>query len=749
MRRVTKKRRNIKLAILLTFFGGMTIQAANNALDTVYVYADKDQVSDKFGNVATEQSYYRTGGDVTVISKKEIESKHYVTFADIIRNVPGVTVSDTGFHGGMYGGGTYTTDLQINGDGHVVILMDGRRLDNGAGNFASHQSYGNSKNTMALYLLNNLNLVDCIEVIKGPGASIYGADATGGAINIITKKGMLKSETTLDISTGSWGHHRYAIGSSGANEDGNLRYYIAANRDISGDTHYKDGLTNKNRKFIGTAWKDSNTTIRLDKDFNDSHGLSFFYNYSYDYSGMPLTAPDYRYLNNLLNDTLYHAAGGDYGWHNSDFWSKGYRNWFIYEGYLGSYTETISRNMDLTYTFKRNHGMDSFVRVFDERTTYWNNRRGRLWGLSQAKINDLISRWDTQTEIPQWSTRDREFKTGIQLQLGKQYGKHDVLGGLTYSHNKWDRIKPNDATNYFKDINGLKRDVFTAYVQDKIHPNDKWEVTPAIRYDNYGNYSIGTFSGKNKKEIGKYSHASLMFSTQYLITPSFSTYFSWAQVNRSLGSADFSQTFEVLKNEKGNAYNFGFKKFTNRIVFDVNYSYIDMSNAIGQYSVVDAKGKVATRAINAMQEKRAINLGLHQKLSERWKIGLSYSYVHDKFSGKHVTVDPDVGTSVDVLINSIRPVNKYNVDIEYKVGNFDVNFNTAIYSGMNTKYFTNNRFIVSRLSGNYRFNDNLSMYVVADNLFNESWENKYYSLCNIGAFPQVGRNFMIGVKYEF
>lgn len=322
-------------------------------------------------------------------------------------------------------------------------------------------------------------------------------------------------------------------------------------------------------------------------------------------------------------------------------------------------------------------------------------------------------------------------------------------GGFTYSHNKWDRINPNDATNYFKDINSLKRDIFTAYVQDKMHITPKWEITPAVRYDHYGDYSIGTFSGKDEKDIGSYSHTSLMLSTQYLLTPSVSTYFSWAQVNRPLGSADFSQNFEKLENEKGNAYNIGLKKFLNHTVFDINYSYLDMSNAIGQYSVVGADGKVSNKAINAEQKKKAFNMGLTHKFSDHWTTSVSYSYVHDKFSGKNVKVDPDTGTSVDVLINAIRPTNKYNVDIGYKTGKFDANFNTAIYSGLSKKYFTNNRFVVNRISANYQFNENLGMYVVIDNLFNQGWENKYYALCNIGAFPQIGRNFMIGAKYKF
>lgn len=750
-----KKTCAVLAALCVTSYAGVSIGASKTTdaglatyyLENVTVYGDGKY--DKFGNEVTAQSYYRTGGDVSVIAREEIERKHYKSLAEAIKTVPGVLISDTGFHGGMYGGGTYTSEVQINGDGHVVILLDGRRLDNGASNFAGHSSYGNSKNVMAMYLLNNMDLVEQIEVIKGPGASVYGSDATGGAINIITRRGSLQPRSAVDIGTGSWGRHYYAVNTSGSANQGKLRYYIAANQDRGGSTHYKDGLTGVNRKFIGTDFKDTNVTVKIDNDFDKTHRLSFLYNYSYDRSGMPLTAPDYRHLSNLLDDTLYHAAGGDYGWHNSDFWERGYRNWFIYEGLLGSYTETIAKNFSLTYVFANDRHMESFVRIFDEWTSYWNNRRGRLWGLPQSRISWLLEHWDTQTEIPQWSTRDREFMRGIQLQLGKHWGKHDVLFGALMTHSKWDRINPNAATNYFRDINSIKRNNFSAYVQDKIHVTDNWEVTPAFRYDHYGDYSIGTISGNNVSKSGKYSHGSLILSSQYLIDPSATIYASWAQVNRPLWSADFSSTFEKLNNEKGNAYNLGIRKVYRGFAFDVNYSYIDMSNAIGQYSVVGPNGKVSNRAINAVQKKRAINLGLHKKISDTWSVGMTYSYVHDDFKGKNVTVDPDTGTSVNVLVNSIRPVNKYGVDIGYRKDRFNADFSTMIYSGMNRRYFTDRRFIVSRLSMNYKMDDQLSVYAVVDNVFNEAWENKYYALCSIGAFPQSGRSFMFGVKYDF
>ena len=62
------------------------------SLDPVYVVgAHKVLDSDKFGNIITEQSYYRTGGDVEVVNRKEIEDHHYNSISEAIKSIPGVT----------------------------------------------------------------------------------------------------------------------------------------------------------------------------------------------------------------------------------------------------------------------------------------------------------------------------------------------------------------------------------------------------------------------------------------------------------------------------------------------------------------------------------------------------------------------------------------------------------------------------------------------------------------------------------
>ena len=156
-------------------------------LDTMVVEADA--IKNKFGDTITEQSYYRTGGDVKVITREEIEKRHYTDITEAIKRIPGVTFQNCGYRGGEYGFNSYNNSMAINGDTRVIILVDGRRVDR----------------TMAdLNQIINVEAIDKIEVIKGPGASVYGADATGGVINIITRKHYDKNQGTISASVGNF-----------------------------------------------------------------------------------------------------------------------------------------------------------------------------------------------------------------------------------------------------------------------------------------------------------------------------------------------------------------------------------------------------------------------------------------------------------------------------------------------------------------------------------------------------------------
>lgn len=242
---------------LTACFGGISTYAAHDenlnvyTLDTVVVEADKTK--NKFGDTITEQSYYRTGGDVKVITREELDKRHYTDVTEAIKRIPGITFQNPGYRGGEYGYQFYNNGISINGDTRVVVLVDGRRVDNAASSRIDSSSAAGSKSTgVNLDQVTNMENVDKIEVIKGPGASVYGDDATGGVINIITRKGGRDSQGSIDLATGSWKKHHYAINYSGsAGNDQSWHYFISANRDMSGDTKYHDAFSDTDGRLEG------------------------------------------------------------------------------------------------------------------------------------------------------------------------------------------------------------------------------------------------------------------------------------------------------------------------------------------------------------------------------------------------------------------------------------------------------------------------------------------------------------------
>lgn len=281
-------------------------------LDTMVVEADA--VKNKFGDTITEQSYYRTGGDVKVITRQEIEKRHYTDVTEAIKRIPGVYFQNPGYRGnGEYGWLPSQNGVSINGDTRVVFLVDGRRVDNLVSEkFGSNSKSGSKATGTNIDQIVNMENVDKIEVIKGPGAAQYGSDATGGVINIITRKGGTEGKGSIDVSTGSWHKHKYSLNYSGsAGSDNSWHYFVSANRDMSQDTKYKDGITGATGELFGSRWKEDGANIRVDKDFNDKQNLKIWYNFKEGKDGYPLTVPAMKYMNTKdWNATVFRQVVG-------------------------------------------------------------------------------------------------------------------------------------------------------------------------------------------------------------------------------------------------------------------------------------------------------------------------------------------------------------------------------------------------------------------------------------------------------
>ena len=124
---------------------------------------------------------------VTIIDRKTIEERGYVTLVDALSAVPGLRVVQSGGPGSQ-------TSVFIRGtnSNHVLVLRDGIPV-NDPGDPGGAFNFG----------IDTLEDVERIEVVRGPLSSLYGSGAVGGVINLITRHGRAAPPGDLVLAGGS------------------------------------------------------------------------------------------------------------------------------------------------------------------------------------------------------------------------------------------------------------------------------------------------------------------------------------------------------------------------------------------------------------------------------------------------------------------------------------------------------------------------------------------------------------------
>src|SRR4030043_196166 len=165
---------------------------------------------------------------ITIISSKEIERKQKTTVLEALRNIPGLDVVQTG------GAGSQTSIfLRGANSEHTLVMIDGVEVNDPI-------SPGRSYNFANLTVDN----IERIEIIRGPHSTLYGSDAIGGVINIITKKGAGEPKVWTSFEAGSYATFKEVVGSDG--EIRGLHYSLTCSRlDTEGiskaDEKYNNG----------------------------------------------------------------------------------------------------------------------------------------------------------------------------------------------------------------------------------------------------------------------------------------------------------------------------------------------------------------------------------------------------------------------------------------------------------------------------------------------------------------------------
>jgi outer membrane receptor for ferrienterochelin and colicins len=383
------------------------------------------RIDSVYGASGFKQKVTEAPASVTIITSEDIQRYGYRTLADILRNVPGFYVtSDRNYsYLGVRG---YGLPGQYNNS--IALLIDGRRLNDNIFDAA----------LIGTEFPIDVDLIDRVEVIRGPNSSLYVASAFLGVIDIVTKQGKDVPKVSAAGSVASYGAYQGRV-TYGNKFSNGLELLLSGS---VYDSHGQDQLFFK--QFNSPA---TNSGIAVNADDDESRQL--FANLSWGGfklqgvfgsrdKGIP-TAPFGSAFNVTDTRTI-----DERGYLDLDYERKLGRGWN-----LSSRTYFDIYNNDGTYVY------DYSASGGPSRVLNKNFAHGKWWGEDVTFSKQLSER--------QRFSVGAEFRDNFQ----QDQGNYDL----------------QPFVQYFRD--SRTSTVFSVYAQDEIHLHKNLILNLGLRYDHY------------------------------------------------------------------------------------------------------------------------------------------------------------------------------------------------------------------------------------------------------------------------
>lgn len=403
--------------------------------------------------------------NVSVITAQEIEDKHYNSVGEALQNINGVIVMGSGM-------GEQDT-VQINGDSRVLVMVDGRRIN-------SDQGIGVGRSTADLKMITSLKNIERIEVVKGGASALYGSDAVGGVINVITKKGQKDIKTTIDTAYGAWHKGDYQITNEGSIKD--FSWFVTGS--IARQDYFKTKTyTGKKMKMPGSDSDEKNFSVRLDQRMGKRESITLGYSH--------------------INSETGNYYSGD-GINFTGFPNK---------------VKRIQNSVDVTWNFKEGTKAPGFLRYHNEHKyndfsgefTYKTNgveyQNGWELGKDHVLIAGLDWRQTKATNEPNGYKNKKIENTAVYIQdTWKLNKKWSIVPGLRVDHhNKFGtHWSPKVAVNFTPDnknqVYASWGRVFNAPQIDDLYYNNGFQTgNPDLKPEKGYTVNLGWNHEFNKK----------------------------------------------------------------------------------------------------------------------------------------------------------------------------------------------------------------------------------------------------------
>ena len=646
----------------------------------------------------TEKNIEGVSASVIVITEEEIQKTGASTLDKILEKVPSINAQYGRF---PHPSASSKASISLRGMGAngTLILVDGKRL---------------SGETESPYEMTRItaSMIERIEIVKGSMSTLYGSDAIGGVINIITKK-IDKNVSTLDLKYGSNGDGDAVNKNVNFTNRGSvdkLRYKI--NTSIDDTTPYKI-----NKSYTQQA---INPSSGADLNGNSLDNISGNYDVTYKDEATVKTIGtrlEYDFSDNF-------TAGLDLSYFTEDREGQYLGNTSATSGGLITNTpvnsEDKNRRIDISSDFKYliNDDLSMNTKVY---RSYYKKRNYTdpltFDGATNTKFSANVTIDTLESDLTYILNDSNIITTGLE------YRKETRDSGA---------INPDASSSEFitKVVNYK-----SLFIQDEIEISDTLNAIVGTRYDNISNADNKiTLQAGLVKEIAEDTSIRANYAQGYR-TPDIaelyvvSMYYKGAkrygsEVINTIKTESYdlkpeqSQTFELSLSNKYENLSSVFTIFNNKVKDKIDLvSYNDSSSSTKYYTSenidqVDIKGAEVSFDYDLNKD---IDLGLNA----------TYLKTEDESTGKELTYTPDISASFSV---------------NYKITN-DLNTNLMLryigeqYSNSTNTEQTNNYTLVD-LGAQYQINKNIEYYLGVDNIFNKEVDEEIGT--NVGSYYFTG-----------
>lgn len=747
MRNLNKKKIALLTACVVSAVGHMAFAAEADNYDE-YSGADYVVTATK-----TQLEKKEVPQSVEVITEQKIKELGAYSVQDALRLANNIDVQDNGMTGNQ-------VQMRGNSTMHTLILVDGKRM--------AAENTQSSKNAYELKRI-NISDVERIEIIRSNGSALYGSDAIGGVINIITKKsttpsisvnmhtGTKDEATSFMYSSGRQGKLSLKIG-GGIEKvrklDSGVYKSYSKNTKTGAVTSTDASSTNMygTRRFLNTG---------LSYAFDDNHSLDFDMNFmreqlkSFSWNSM---ATDYTetQMTTMLAFLRKNAIAG--GAPAAVVNSQAFIDKLLAKGYT---MEQLNASMPDPTTIKKYPQISSHF-YNNTRSDYslgYNGKDGKHDYNFRTYFSEL--RKDNTSWYKNLNTNADKFVDFDQnnykqlvvegkdsykmddnntLTFGAEY-KKDIMNG---THLKGRGTDQHDVTvnGKSKTSSEVSSETAAVYLQNEWKIGDKLLLIPAVRIDHHD--SFGTHTSPKLGATYKLSENARVkanWGKGYRAPTLYELYSQMEKVGMApmpvnvIGNPD-------LQPEESTNFDFGFEAEKGKVSGKVSYYQNKIKNMIdgGDYDPDKlAQNIIWSKYINRGEvEIKGLESEIGYNFDEHWSVRGVYNYLDakDLENGDRLAYRARHNGLIQLTYTDAKEnpltVNLYN--------RYYFNYHQSNTDGYQQDY----SYSTTGLTVSKQINKNYRVYAGVDNIFNKSFLYDTYHTYSID-----GRTWRVGAEMTF